>query len=371
MRILFVIDSLKFGGAERQLVELIKGLRHRNYDIHLVCLIKARESEGYGEVASSLGVNLQYFERGEKYNIFGPIWNLAKYIRANQIEIIHGFMNMGSLFGVLAGKLTRRPVICSAIRDAKDKSRREKHLKKLLSRLCDCVVANSRAGFSNRFNKMKPHFHVIYNGVDFSRFDLYDIDRLEVKKKLGLTGFGRIVGVVARLSNHKDHMTVLKAIPNVLQHFPETCFLIVGDGPERKRLEGLAQGMGIEKNVVFLGFRKDVDKLYQIFDISLLLTNADVVLEGLSNVLIEAMACGVPVVASSGGGTDEIIRNGVTGVLVPPKDPVRVADELIRLLSKEEAKTLAVQGKRAVRHMFDLNRYVKEYEMLYEQLIGK
>jgi len=369
VKILFVIDSLTFGGTERQLVELINGLDRHRYEVHLVSLDNV--AEGYTDLLTARGIRIRYFCRGHKYDI-RPGFSISRYIRENQIELVHAFLNMGVLFGLIAAKLSGRPVVCSAIRDAKDQNLKVKVSKKIVAHLADIFVANSRAGFTNRFRNMKPHFRVVHNGLDFSRFEETKDARAvqELKKDLHLHGLKRIVGMVASLSERKDHETLLDAAPMVLQAYPETCFLLVGDGVKRKTLMEKAKQLGLENNVLFLGFRKDVDHIYDILDILVLLSNTDAHLEGISNAIIEAMAAGVPVVASEGGGTNEIVKNDANGVLIAPKNAQETAEAIVGLLGdKDKAQRLANTAKLFVREMFNLQRYVEEYESIYRELI--
>ena len=128
-------------------------------------LIYSVHYEGDEEGITEIG------DKTYKFDLFGPLFQIALYIRQNKIDIVHTFMNMGSLFGVLAAKITGRPAVASMIRDAKDSSVREKYLKLFISKIADIYVANSHAGFKNRFSKIEPHFRVVYNGIDLSRFE--------------------------------------------------------------------------------------------------------------------------------------------------------------------------------------------------------
>lgn len=369
-RILFVIDSLGFGGAERQLVELVKGLSRKDcYEIHLVSLM--RRDEGYAEIVAALGIDVQYFPRGRKYEVVGPLFRLVRYMREHRIDLVHTFMNMGSLFGVSAARIARRPVVCSAIRDARDKSWKERYLKRILARFSDIYVANSRSGFTNRFRKMQPHFRVIYNGVDFARFTGFGGSRAALRAELGMTGFRRIVGMVGSLSQYKDQETLLEAAPGVLKVFPDTGFLFVGDGEKRATLEKRVEKLGLGRHMVLTGFREDVDRLYPLMDVCVLLTNARLIEEGISNAILEAMACGIPVIASAGGGTDEIVEHERSGLVVSPHDPKGTAAAIIRLLTVPgaEAEKLASQAIVNVREMFALERYREDYEIIYRDLI--
>ena len=369
MKILFVIDSLLFGGAERQFVELIKGLweQRHGYEIHVVCLDKV--IDGYTDILTARGIVIHYFCRAYRYDI-RPVFSIYQYINENQIDIVHAFLNLGVLFGLIAAKLAGKPVVCSAIRDAKDHDFMQKIEKRIAACFADIFVANSKAGFTNRFRRLRPHFRVVYNGADFSRFDDIEDKRTILKNELGLSDFQNIIGMVASLTERKDHETLLNAAPKVLKVFPQTCFLFVGDGPKREELTERVRQLGLHHNVLFLGFRGDVDKIYQIFDIFVLLTNSDVHLEGISNAIMEAMALGVPVVASEGGGTNEIVKNNINGVLVPPKNPTKTAKAIVSLISnKDKAKHFSSTAKKFVREKFNLQEYVEKYENIYRELI--
>ena len=367
MRILFVIDSLGFGGAERQLVELIKGLDKQKYQIHLVSLIK--KSAGYADILVNHHVNVNYFCRSYKTDLIKPLFLLIRYIHRNHIDLVHTFMNMGSLFGCLAAKATRTPVVCSAIRDAKDVSLKAKYIKIVLSHLADCYVANSKAGFTNRNMRIKRHFRVIYNGIDFSRFSKLKCDVDKIKREFHLERFNLIIGMVASLSVNKDHETLIKAAPTVLKKYPNAAFLFIGDGENRSKLENLARAYGIFENVIFTGYRSDIDRIYPMLSICVLLTNTNI-LDGIPNTLLEAMANGIPVVASAGGGTLELVKNGLNGILVPPKDPYRTAEAINKLLSNFDLlKRVAQNGKQHVQKFFRLERYVGEYERNYNEVL--
>lgn len=366
MKILFIIHSLKFGGAERQLVELIKGLNRHLYEVHLICLDNV--PEGYTEILSSAGIEIRYFLRSYKYDL-RPIFFICRFIQEKQIDVVHTFEHLGSLFGLFAAKLSGRPVVCSAIRNAKDENLMLKISKKIFAKFADILVSNSRAGFASRFSELKPHFRVVYNGVDFSRFQQKNGDMLILKTDLGINKFRNIIGMVASLTKRKDQDTLLEAAPSIIQSCPETSFLFVGDGVRRNALSEKARLLGLKDNVFFLGYRCDIDRLYHIFDIFVLLTNSDVHLEGISNAIIEAMAVGVPVVASLGGGTNEIIKHNVNGLLVLPKSVQKTAEAVIELLkNKQKAKRLADAAKISFREVFSLQRYVKEYEDIYLEL---
>ena len=368
MKILFVIDSLRFGGAERQLVELIKGLDKNKFEIHLCCLIN--DPAGYTDIIKELGIKIRYFSREFMFDI-RPILSISEYIKQMRIDLVHSFLSLGALFGVIAAKIAGVRVICSGIRDAKDQSAMYWIYKRIESVLSDCLVSNSVAGFTNRFKKNKQHFRVVYNGIDFNRFELNVTDTGNVKEELGISRFSHIVGMVANLSDYKDHQTLLDAIPLVLRRFANTCFLLIGDGPKRENLERKVKRQGLKKNVIFGGYRSDVERIYPAMDISVLVARVDEHhSEGISNSLLESMASGIPVIATTGGGTDELIVHGRNGLMVPPADPKHLAESIIDVLSNQKkASAMAKVALQDVKARFGLDRYVEDYVSLYHEVL--
>ena len=357
--LLLVIDSLRAGGAERQMVELIKGLDKNKFNIHLYCLSKQENS--YEDLVDKLGITINYYTRKYKYDLIRPVFEIKDYIHQNRIDVVQTFLNLGSLIGVAASRLAGKKVICSAIREGKDSDWKLMISKKVLAVFSDVYVSNSWAGFNNRFKKIKPNFKVIYNGIDFSRFEK-QIDVESLKDDLALTGKRHVIGMIASLSPYKDHITLLNAAKIVISKHPDACFLVVGDGAQRESLELLANSNGIEDHVIFAGYRSDVDQIYKVLDIFVLLTNTDLHQEGISNAILEAMVVGVPVIATAGGGTDELIDHNENGIIIAPKSINEAAEAILNLLeNKSFSEQLSKNAQEKVFTNFGLDRYVEEY----------
>ncbi len=367
-KILFVIDSLRFGGAERQLVELIKGLSKRDdYQVHLVVLLQNTSS--YEDILKGYGVTPVYYIRRNKYGFWEPLAKIIRYVRSQQIDILHGFMNMGSLMAVLAGKMTGRPVVSSVIRDAKDTNLKVKYTKRFIACLSDIVVANSKAGFANRFKRIKSNYRIVYNGLDMDRFSRL-CDKAAFRQEFNFKEDKKVILCVASLSKNKDHETLLNAFTKVHTSDQSTVLLLVGDGPERKTLENRVSALKLQNSVRFCGYRTDVDYIYEIANIVVLSTNCKNIQEGIANSLIEAMACQIPVIANYGGGTDEFICNGENGILVEPHNPALLADAILLILNDNVlASSIAVEGKRTVENLFALEVYVNNYGAIYQELV--
>ncbi|MCD6569669.1 MAG: glycosyltransferase, partial [Deltaproteobacteria bacterium] len=329
MRILYLIDTLAFGGAERQFLELVRGVSKLEEIEPFVGYFTER-AQGYKSQLVTLGIPVNLFERTKKYDT-GLIFKIRHYCLKNKIDLIHSFSTLAGLVAVICGKLCGIPVVASTIRNSKDTDLKAYPSIRLQSFLADCFVANSHAGFKNRFKKMKANFRVIYNGINLKRFRINPAESQKVRKIYNLDRFKHVVSMVASLSRNKDFDTFIDAIPLVLKAKPDTVFLLVGDGSERSRLEEKVFDLSISNNVIFTGYTHDVIGILANTDVSVLMTNASRIVEGISNSLLESMAVGVPVIASRGGGTDEIIENGVNGILVDPYDTGNLAKGIIRI----------------------------------------
>jgi glycosyltransferase involved in cell wall biosynthesis len=203
--------------------------------------------------------------------------------------------------------------------------------------------------------------------VDLSRFRQAR-PREEVRRGLGLPPEARVVGLVARLDHWgKGHRELFAALAQLQESLPVQA-LIVGGGRRQGDMEKLAASLGIGGAVHFLGNRRDVPDLLGAMDIFVLPSHS----EGVSLALLEAMAAGLPVIASAVGGLPEVIADGVNGLLIPPRDPGALAGALARLLAEPDlARRLGGQARRDVENYYSVERLVREVNGIYEDLLKK
>lgn len=176
--------------------------------------------------------------------------------------------------------------------------------------------------------------------------------------------------MVASLSSFKDHDAFLKAASIVREKLNKVCFLLVGDGENRHALCQTIDKLDLQESVVLTGYRMDMENIYPLLDVSVLMTNANMILEGISNTVLESMAMRIPVIASRGGGTDEIIEHEKTGLLVEPGNAEQLADFIIELLSnKEKALFISANGQRNVFERFSNDKYVENTTRIYKELL--
>lgn len=207
---------------------------------------------------------------------------------------------------------------------------------------------------------------VIYNGIDVDAFSPQRPAGV-VRAEIGVPAGRPIVGMTARLHPMKGHVHLLRAIPQVMRAVPDAHFVLAGDGELRAELEQQAAASGLAGRVHFLGFRSDVADVTQLYDVALL---PSVSLECLPYTLMEAMALRKPVVASRFSGIPEVVEDGVTGTLVPPRNAKALAEAIVDLLrDPDKARAFGEAGRRRVEEMFTLQRMLDETFALYEELL--
>lgn len=367
LKILYLIDSLAFGGAERQFAELIRGITKQNEIEPFVCYFTETDG-GYKSQLAGFGIPLNFLERNRKYDP-ALLFKIHDYVLKNKIDLIHSFSILAGLVAVLYGKFGGVPVVASTIRNSRDEDLKTYFSIRLQSFLADRFVANSYAGFNNRFKKMRPNFRVVYNGIDLERFKISPGNVEKVKAMYQLDRFEYVVSMIASISINKDFDTFIDAVPLVLKAKPGIGFMLVGDGSERARLEKKVLKLSLGDNVTFTGYTHDVPGILANTHISVLMTNADRLTEGLSNSLLESMAMGVPVIASSGGGTNEVVKDGVNGILVDPYDANGLCRAILDFLCEtDRRKGYGRAGRKIIETKFGYERYLSDYLAIYQKL---
>lgn len=367
MKILFLVDAVTAGGKERRMIELFKGLiAAGGYDITLISFT------GGVQYPYLLQMPLKFIElpRSTKkdLSIFRKLYKLVKQIKP---DIIHSWGGMSSIYLLPSLMLYRRAKFVNGIiADAPEKVT-IKNLQYLSGRLTfpfsDAIISNSFAGIIS-YKSPKKRSHVIYNGMDFSRFaNLASKD--EILQKLSLKTDDFIIGMIAAFEERKDHETIIRAAADLQDTSNKIKFLLLGDGQLRAPMEELARELNAE-NILFAGRVTDVENYIQVFNIGVLTTNNTVHGEGISNALIECMAMGKPIIGTSGGGTNELIEDGINGYLIEPKNPNILAEKARYLFHNETiAVKMGLDGKKIAMEKFTVDRMTRDFIDLYQTLV--
>jgi glycosyltransferase involved in cell wall biosynthesis len=370
LRVMLLVTNLGIGGAQRQVVELARGLDRSRFDPTVVTVYSGHPLE---QDLISAGVRLLSLNRRHKLDV-GTLPKLVSLLRRERIQVIQPYMTPAAFFGLTAGLIARTPVRIATERNGAYTgrpgagARLYAALERKLVHGADVIVPNSQAGRRHLQSQGVPpgNVRVIYNGIGEGRFAIAPGETQLVRDQMRIPADGRVVGIVGRLDDAKDHETFLSAVPIVLSLEPDAWFVIVGEGRRRWRLEARASELGVAERVRFAGNQTRIAPYIANFDVSVLSSCDD---EGCSNFVLESMAMGKPVVCTDIGGNREVVSNGRDGIIVPVKHPPALARAIGEvLLDRETAANLAQAGRETFQQRFSQAEMVSEYERLYEEL---
>lgn len=356
MKILFVIDSLIKGGKERRLVELIKGIEKTDIDYRYILLTDINEFKE----TENFKVRPIIIKRRIKKDP-AVFYKLYKICREFKPDIINTWGFMPSFYTFPIAGLCKAKFVNSMIIDCPAKlDSRTKILSRPIFKYSDVIASNSNSGL-DAYKVKSGKTVVIRNGFDFSRTDNIKSTE-EIKNEFGVKN-GSLVCMVAAFRIHKDHETLIAAARNILSLRHDVTFLLVGDGPTLEKSKEMSMG---ESKIIFTGKRSDIESIINACDLCVLSTYT----EGISNSIMEYMALGKAVIATDGGGTKELVEDGVTGILVPARSPQIFSEKIIQLLDKPELRNkMGVAGKEKIAKDFSIEKMVSDYISLFERTL--
>jgi len=363
--IVFLIRSLNYGGSERQLVALAKGLHERQYGVTVAVFYSDGPLE---RELREAGVRVRGLDKGGRWDLLGFLLRLVQLLREEKPDTLYGFLASSNTLSALLKPIFWRTRMVWGVRASNVDLARYDRLSRLsygverrLSRFADLIVANSRAGSSyavaHGFPKSK--MVVIPNGIDTERFRPDPDERRRVRAEWGIEEGDKLIGTVGRLDPMKDHPTFLRAAAMLSRKRGDVRFVCVGDGPAdyRRELSALSEELGLAQRLFWVGAREDIPAVYNALDI---VTSTSAYGEGFSNIIGEAMACGVPCVATDVGDSAWIL--GSQGLVVPPGNPEALAarwhDVVYKALEARSAIGLGLR-ERVIRN-FSLDRMIEQ-----------
>ncbi len=378
-KIAYFIGSLRLGGAEKQVVELVLGLDKSRYDIEIWCI---NRGGAMVETVRRSGVAVHIFEVSLPYGKYNPfsylhlfrnLWRIYRQVRKSKPDIVHGYLFTAYIVGIVCGRWTGVPVLISSRRSLgyfKDDKPWKQRLENYVNKKTDVILVNSKAVWRDvliRERHCEGKIRLIYNGVDLEKYKPVS-DASEVRKELGIVTQDIVVGVVANLIHYKGHLEILDAATMLKSEFPNLRFVFVGrDGGMQKKIEGKIAALNLEEMIVLAGSRGDIEHIIPVFDVMLLASHE----EGFSNVLLEGMACAKPIVATDVGGNPESVKDGETGFIIPPRNPATMAEALKKLLTGAELrKRLGEAGRRRVERLFSKQKLIRSMDEFYQEILN-
>lgn len=370
IKILHILHSLQIGGLENGVVNLINNLDDTRFE-HSICCI-----DSSGPVADRLkrDVEIYTLNKGKKRDYVLP-FKLTRIIKRLNPDIVHT-RNWGTIDGVIGAKLAgvKHVIHGEHGREATDPAGRNnlrKWARKALNPIVSRFITVSNDLQRWLVNEVKiPADKVsqIINGVDTTSFSPSE-DKRRSREKIGVNPDSFVIGMVGRLDPVKDHETLFRSFKIFCDRRKneEIILLIVGSGPLQGELETLAKDLNISNKLIFTGDRNDIALLYNCMDVYVLASIA----EGISNTILEAMACGLPSIVTGIGGNVELIKEGETGFIFNTCDCVELAEKLSFYF--HNSPILRIHGSKArmmAEKKFSLSRMIDEYEKLYFEVAG-
>lgn len=360
-------------GGERSLLNLWQNLDRDRFKPYLICPGAGR----FSREAERLNIPVTFFAVPKlKFSNLSAVGKslsfLKRYVRENDIDIIHSYTPRNNILSVAVGKITGAHIVWHERNLIYGK---EKDLGRRFFFLPERIICNSVA-VAERFrsaNGIPDKVRVILNGVDLDRFHPR-IEGEQIKREFNIKKNRKVVGMVANLGQRKNPKYFINAIAKIIQQFPDVIFMLVGEeysresGEYKEELEKMLEGLGLKEQVIFTGFRDDIPQVLASFDVFVLTT----ILEACSRAILEAMAMAKPIVALDSGGNPELIENGVTGILTEPEDINNFAKAIEDLLTDDKKRIeMGRKARAGAERLFDVKRNARETECIYLELVEK
>lgn len=369
MRIVYFVNSLDIGGSERVTMRTAEGMRLRGHDVRLWTGFAP------GPLAAECAPELQVRGLSEQPDTLKRRYvELWRELRAFRSDVYHGVLGCG-LYGAAVARLAGVPAVFTSYGSTwlpgQTISARDRLKTRFLARFCD--VCHCKSGgvvetYRDRYG-LPPHKLVMVpNFLQVSRFPYRDAAvRADVRAELGLAADAPVCITVARVDGLKGHDDLLHAARTVAGQRPDARFLIVGDGSYRPEAQRLVDELGLGEQVLLVGARRDVPRLLGGADLFVLPT----LFEGMPNVLIEAMAAGLPAIMTPAGGVAELLLPGQTGWMVPFKDSETLGATLLDALSDPaRLDAFGAAARQRAESCFDEPVVLAQLEALYEQVLA-
>jgi glycosyltransferase involved in cell wall biosynthesis len=376
VKVLHIITHLPIGGAQDNTLLTVEGLNPEKYQVTLLC---GPEGDWLKRLQKINYVRSIYFKSlirpvNPMFDLIAAI-QIFSHIRSEKYQIVHTHSSKPGVIGRIAARLAGATVVIHTIHGFPFHKFMPRFiyflcvwLERFVSRLSDKIITVSNLNLEKAVQlKLAPRnrFVNIYSGIQLEKFE-FKKRQFHIRQSLGLTNDHIIIGLIGRLFAQKAPQYFVKAVPEVIRHYPKTRYILVGDGELRQSLICLVKELHIQDYVQFLGFREDVPDILNILDIFVLTS----LWEGLGRSLTEAMAMAKPVVATAVEGVPELVIHNKTGLLVPPCNESAIANAIIYLIrNPKKAKQMGQTAQKNVREKFSVNKMISDIDNLYESMI--
>jgi glycosyltransferase involved in cell wall biosynthesis len=384
-RILYLVTLSEWGGAQTYVYDLATDLSKSS------TVIVACGGDQNGELIRRIkkeNIKLYYLKNLDRsinfYRDWLAFWDLVKLFKTTKPDIVHLNSSKAGSLGALAAKLAKVPKVVYTVHGLV-LNEPLGNLKRIFFWLSEWISGKCKdklicvSDYDKRSllaNKIVPSskIAVIHNGIDLTRLDFFEKDESLYKiKKLTQLKTGRVldldqpktnvVGTIANFYSNKGLIYLIEAAKEALTLLPNTKFVIIGDGPGRRKITSLIESYKLENSIFLLGIIEKAAKYLKAFDIFVLPS----VKEGLSYTLIEAVSAGLPIITTNVGGSSEIVKHKKNGILVPPKQFNILAENIVNLIQNSSSRKLFIKNNMLEANRFDLKQMIAETKIIYNQ----
>lgn len=358
MRILHTEWSDGLGGQERRVLLECVGLSRRGHHAAIAC----REHSRIRHEAAVQNTETHTFPMRRPYDV-ASILQMAGFLRKTKFDIVNTHSGVDSWIGGIAAQLAGVPVL---VRTRHLNIPLQRNLFNFIHYLPDAYITcgqNMRSTLVDTCGFPGDKVFSIPTGVEM---ELYSFSRNRgAAVKYGIDRSGPVITNVGILRSVKGHEVMLKGVRTVIEAFPEATFLIAGDGPRKNALEQLVKDLDIASYVIFAGFVENIPELYSFTDVAVLSSWS----EGLPQSVLQAMAAGVPVVATKAGSVPEVVIHEETGLLVEPGDHEGIARSIARVLHEHELRDIMINNAKEIVKEYSSEKMIERIESLYKELL--
>lgn len=366
INVLLLVTELNIGGAEKVVQQIATGLPLDRYRVLVACLYDP------GPIAHDIrdaGVPVVDLQMRGKWDA-RVVHRLHRLLQHHRIDILHSHLIHANLLAAAVGRLGGTRIIITTRHNVYIGPIWREWFNRWLSPRRDAAVVISEEVRIAELERSKSDCDKVFlipNGITVSRFREIDPAAMLSLREVWQIGPNDLaIGMLARFHEQKGHRHIIDAAKIILRKMPDTKVVLVGEGQLLPSMQARARRLGIAGSVIFPGIRRDVPEILGLLDLFVLPS----LWEGLPISILEAMAARLPVVATRVGGVPEVVLDGVTGLLVPPRDPQALAGAIVRLLGDPELRRRMGQaGRERVREHFSVDQMVRRTEALYEELL--
>lgn len=378
-RILHLITLLELGGAQQNTLFCVTHHDRRRFDVGLIAGRGGYFDDQALDLADASVELVSYLKHP-----VSPFWDavallrLRSYLKLNRVDLIHTHSSKAGIVGRLAAHLAGVPAIVHtahgwSFNATQPAWRRALYiaLERMAGAISDRLIvvasAHKEVGLDHGVGRAEQ-YALLRSGIELDAFRTPRTDRRQTRRNLGFDDTHRVVGTIACMKPQKAPLDFVRAAAAASGQDSRLRFFIAGDGELMPRVRALVQELGLEEQVRLLGWRTDVVDLLHAMDVFLLTS----LFEGLPRVVLQAMAAGVPVVATAVDGTPEVVEHGRTGLLTPPGDPRAAAQRVLQMVRDESLRRrCSEQARECLTRHFDIRRMVRDLDDLYLSLLDR